>query len=215
MGALPKALARRGHRVMVVVPRYGNYAEGWETGVRRRFRVFNTEQEVWCMPRNSLFEQVCSSLRGLSCSSAQCLPSCVQPTRRIRRDMSSPTAAACQPPGKRAQRQSSQSLSQHSKEPLYTALALHCGDHNTTAAGIQPQPLCTLLSTKRHAARLAGICSDDLTHREHLHPCQASAPWLCRWATSTASGTVWTTCLWTTARTRTLGETSMAAAGRM
>ena len=46
MGALPKALARRGHRVMVVVPRYGNYAEGWETGVRRRFQVFNAEQEV-------------------------------------------------------------------------------------------------------------------------------------------------------------------------
>ena len=53
MGALPKALARRGHRVMVVVPRYGNYAEGWETGVRRRFRVFNAEQEVRCMPKSS------------------------------------------------------------------------------------------------------------------------------------------------------------------
>ncbi|KAK9816454.1 hypothetical protein WJX72_000502 [[Myrmecia] bisecta] len=46
MGALPKALARRGHRVMVVVPRYGEYAEGWETGVRMRFRVFGREEEI-------------------------------------------------------------------------------------------------------------------------------------------------------------------------
>ena len=46
MGALPKALSRRGHRVMVVAPRYGEYAEGWETGVRRQIRVFNSDQEV-------------------------------------------------------------------------------------------------------------------------------------------------------------------------
>ena len=46
MGALPKALARRGHRVMVVVPRYSNYEEGWETGVRTRFRVFGSDTEV-------------------------------------------------------------------------------------------------------------------------------------------------------------------------
>ena len=46
MGALPKALARRGHRVMVVVPRYSNYKEGWETGVRTRFRVFGSDTEV-------------------------------------------------------------------------------------------------------------------------------------------------------------------------
>lgn len=46
MGALPKALSRRGHRVMVVAPRYGDYAEGWETGVRRQIRVFNSDQEV-------------------------------------------------------------------------------------------------------------------------------------------------------------------------
>ena len=46
MGALPKALSRRGHRVMVVAPRYGEYAEGWETGVRRQMRVFNSDQEV-------------------------------------------------------------------------------------------------------------------------------------------------------------------------
>ncbi len=46
MGALPKALARRGHRVMVVVPRYSNYEEGWETGVRARFRVSGSDTEV-------------------------------------------------------------------------------------------------------------------------------------------------------------------------
>ncbi|KAI8465682.1 MAG: hypothetical protein J3K34DRAFT_436113 [Monoraphidium minutum] len=46
MGALPKALARRGHRVMVVVPRYKNYDEAWETGVRRVFRVFGSDVEV-------------------------------------------------------------------------------------------------------------------------------------------------------------------------
>lgn len=46
MGALPKALARRGHRVMVVAPRYGEYAEGWETGVRRQMRVFGGDQQI-------------------------------------------------------------------------------------------------------------------------------------------------------------------------
>ncbi|KAF8779799.1 hypothetical protein HU200_002060 [Digitaria exilis] len=39
VGALPKALARRGHRVMVVIPRYGEYAEARDLGVRRRYRV--------------------------------------------------------------------------------------------------------------------------------------------------------------------------------
>lgn len=48
MGALPKALSRRGHRVMVVAPRYGEYAEGWETGIRRQMRVFGGDQEVSC-----------------------------------------------------------------------------------------------------------------------------------------------------------------------
>ncbi|CAK9162915.1 unnamed protein product [Ilex paraguariensis] len=38
-GALPKALAWRGHRVMVVAPRYGNYAEPQDTGVGKRYRV--------------------------------------------------------------------------------------------------------------------------------------------------------------------------------
>jgi starch synthase len=46
MGALPKALARRGHRVMVVAPRYEIYDDAWETGIRRIFRVFNGDVEV-------------------------------------------------------------------------------------------------------------------------------------------------------------------------
>ncbi|GLC38947.1 Sucrose synthase [Pleodorina starrii] len=46
MAALPKAMARRGHRVMVVAPRYENYPNAWETGVRRIYSVFNSQQEV-------------------------------------------------------------------------------------------------------------------------------------------------------------------------
>ena len=46
MGALPKALARRGHRVMVVAPRYQNYEEGWETGVRIQLSVGGSTVEV-------------------------------------------------------------------------------------------------------------------------------------------------------------------------
>ena len=81
MGALPKALARRGHRVMVVAPRYADYAEGWETGVRRRFRVFNSEQEV------------CSLLavRGLHCG---CQDAAGQPALSAGMDSSSMHAAA-------------------------------------------------------------------------------------------------------------------------
>ncbi|KAI8541656.1 hypothetical protein RHMOL_Rhmol08G0079300 [Rhododendron molle] len=45
-GALPKALARRGHRVMVVAPRYGNYAEPQHTGVRKRYKVDGQDMEV-------------------------------------------------------------------------------------------------------------------------------------------------------------------------
>ncbi|KAF9626187.1 hypothetical protein IFM89_031314 [Coptis chinensis] len=45
-GALPKALARRGHRVMVVVPRYSNYAELSDTGVRRRYNITGQDVEV-------------------------------------------------------------------------------------------------------------------------------------------------------------------------
>ncbi|KAF2299449.1 hypothetical protein GH714_031979 [Hevea brasiliensis] len=45
-GSLPKALARRGHRVMVVVPRYGNYAEQQDTGVRKIYKVDGQDFEV-------------------------------------------------------------------------------------------------------------------------------------------------------------------------
>ncbi|XVF60544.1 hypothetical protein PTKIN_Ptkin08bG0056300 [Pterospermum kingtungense] len=45
-GSLPKALARRGHRVMVVVPRYADYAEPQETGVRKRYKVDGQDIEV-------------------------------------------------------------------------------------------------------------------------------------------------------------------------
>uniref|UniRef100_A0A0D9VKZ0 starch synthase n=1 Tax=Leersia perrieri TaxID=77586 RepID=A0A0D9VKZ0_9ORYZ len=46
VGALPKALARRGHRVMVVIPRYGEYADAKDLGVRRRYRVAGQDSEV-------------------------------------------------------------------------------------------------------------------------------------------------------------------------
>lgn len=45
VGALPKFLAQRGHRVMVVVPRYKCYEDAWETGVRHRVRVMGQEHE--------------------------------------------------------------------------------------------------------------------------------------------------------------------------
>lgn len=46
VGALPKALAKRGHRVMVVVPRYGEYLEGWDTSVRKYFNIAGQDVEV-------------------------------------------------------------------------------------------------------------------------------------------------------------------------
>jgi len=45
-GALPKALARRGHRVMVVVPKYGDYKEPQEIGEPRRYQVAGQDMEV-------------------------------------------------------------------------------------------------------------------------------------------------------------------------
>lgn len=45
-GALPKALARRGHRVMVVAPRYGDYAGTQDSGVRKRYKVAGQDMEV-------------------------------------------------------------------------------------------------------------------------------------------------------------------------
>ncbi|KAK4393117.1 Granule-bound starch synthase 2, chloroplastic/amyloplastic [Sesamum angolense] len=47
-GALPKALARRGHRVMVVAPRYSNYPEAQDSGVRKRYKVDG--QVPWYVP---------------------------------------------------------------------------------------------------------------------------------------------------------------------
>ncbi|KZV45643.1 granule-bound starch synthase 2, chloroplastic/amyloplastic-like [Dorcoceras hygrometricum] len=45
-GALPKALARRGHRVMVIVPRYSHYSEAHDSGVRKRYRIDGQDFEV-------------------------------------------------------------------------------------------------------------------------------------------------------------------------
>ncbi|KAL2631158.1 hypothetical protein R1flu_015844 [Riccia fluitans] len=46
VGALPKALARRGHRVMVVAPRYSNYLEAWDTTVRKTYSVDGRDMEI-------------------------------------------------------------------------------------------------------------------------------------------------------------------------
>ncbi|KAG6556462.1 hypothetical protein Mapa_002407 [Marchantia paleacea] len=46
VGALPKALARRGHRVMVVAPRYSNYLEAWDTTVRKTYNVGGEDMTV-------------------------------------------------------------------------------------------------------------------------------------------------------------------------
>ncbi len=45
-GALPKALAGRGHLVTTVSPRYKNYPDAWDTGVRARFHLFGMDHEV-------------------------------------------------------------------------------------------------------------------------------------------------------------------------
>lgn len=46
MQALPKALAARGHRVMVVAPRYKDYKDVRNSGLKLQLRVFNELQEV-------------------------------------------------------------------------------------------------------------------------------------------------------------------------
>ncbi|CAL5338478.1 hypothetical protein CsSME_00022017 [Camellia sinensis var. sinensis] len=45
-GALPKALARRGHRVMVVAPKYGDYSELQNTGVYKKYKVDGQDVDV-------------------------------------------------------------------------------------------------------------------------------------------------------------------------
>ncbi|KAG6537603.1 soluble starch synthase 2-2, chloroplastic/amyloplastic-like [Zingiber officinale] len=45
-GALPKALAKRGHRVMVIAPRYGNYSEAKVIGDLKRYKVDGQDMEV-------------------------------------------------------------------------------------------------------------------------------------------------------------------------
>ena len=44
--SLPKALAARGHRVMVVVPRYREYEEVYDTDVRVTFNVLGHQTEI-------------------------------------------------------------------------------------------------------------------------------------------------------------------------
>lgn len=45
-GALPRALVRRGHRVLTVAPRYADYADAWDTGIRSQHFLFGMEHEV-------------------------------------------------------------------------------------------------------------------------------------------------------------------------
>ena len=45
-GALPRALAKRGHTVMAVAPRYKHYPDAWDTGVRSRIYLFGQLHEV-------------------------------------------------------------------------------------------------------------------------------------------------------------------------
>lgn len=45
-GALPQALAGRGHRVMTVSPRYKEYPDAWDTGVRARVHLYGAAHEV-------------------------------------------------------------------------------------------------------------------------------------------------------------------------
>lgn len=79
MNALPKALARRGHRVMAVAPRYEQYAEGWETGVRIRIRVYDQEHEVGpCLHEPSFLNKQQRGWEGGSVSGhAPCLWPCI------------------------------------------------------------------------------------------------------------------------------------------
>ena len=53
MGSLPAALAERGHRVMVVAPRYGEYEDAVDTGVRRSCHSLAKKQLQKLGPRKS------------------------------------------------------------------------------------------------------------------------------------------------------------------
>jgi starch synthase len=46
MGSLPKAMQRRGHRVMVVAPRYGMYQDAIDTSVRQMYRCLVSDLSV-------------------------------------------------------------------------------------------------------------------------------------------------------------------------
>ena len=45
-GALPKALAALGHRVLTIAPRYKAYPDAWDTGVRARVHLFGHGHDV-------------------------------------------------------------------------------------------------------------------------------------------------------------------------
>jgi starch synthase len=45
-GALPRAMARRGHRVLVIAPRYKDYPDAWDTSIRRHVHLFGMMHEV-------------------------------------------------------------------------------------------------------------------------------------------------------------------------
>lgn len=45
-GALPRALVARGHRVLTVCPRYREWPDAWDTGLRTRIHLFGQDHEV-------------------------------------------------------------------------------------------------------------------------------------------------------------------------
>ncbi len=45
-GALPQALVARGHRVLAIAPRYKDYDNAWDTGVRARIHLFGHTHEI-------------------------------------------------------------------------------------------------------------------------------------------------------------------------
>nr|DAD28857.1 TPA_asm: hypothetical protein HUJ06_030325 [Nelumbo nucifera] len=57
-GTLLKALARRGHRVMVVAPRHGNYTKAQETGVRKSPMFRNIEENIYGEGREDVLKRM-------------------------------------------------------------------------------------------------------------------------------------------------------------